>query len=206
MQGNSSKTVIQCLRSIFSLCGVPSYIHLDRGLGFLARDEKEYLLLHEVNSSKTTLYYSQGNVQVERYNGIIWKTICQTLKSQNLPLTHWESVLPRVLHSIRSSLSPATNANPHGIFFSFFSAVIYRYIFSVLVAKTKSCLSATRHSKNDPLVQEVELLEVNPTYAHIRYGDDSESSVSLHDQAPCPSKTLVNEKSGPDSTIKYCPS
>ena len=44
-----------------------------------------------------------------------------------------------------------------------------------------------RHTKNDPLVDEVELTDVNPTYAHIRYSDGRESTVSLKDLSPCPS-------------------
>ena len=44
-----------------------------------------------------------------------------------------------------------------------------------------------RSSKTDDLVDEVELVDVNPTYAHIRYPDGRESTVSLRDLAPCPS-------------------
>ena len=44
-----------------------------------------------------------------------------------------------------------------------------------------------RNSKNDPLVDEVELTSVNPAYAHIRYPDGRESTVSLKDLSPCPS-------------------
>ena len=36
-----------------------------------------------------------------------------------------------------------------------------------------------RNSKNGPLVDEVKLTSVNPAYAHIRYPDDRESTVSL---------------------------
>jgi len=43
-----------------------------------------------------------------------------------------------------------------------------------------------RLSKNDPLVDQVELKEANPTYAHIGYTDGRKSSVSLRDLAPCP--------------------
>ena len=44
-----------------------------------------------------------------------------------------------------------------------------------------------RNSKNDPLVDEVELTSVNPAYAHIRYPDGREFTVSLKDLSPCPS-------------------
>ena len=43
-----------------------------------------------------------------------------------------------------------------------------------------------RHTNNDPLVDEVELTDINPTYAHIRYPDGRESTVSLRDLSPCP--------------------
>ena len=43
------------------------------------------------------------------------------------------------------------------------------------------------NSKNDPLVDKVELTSVNPAYAHIRYPDGRESTVSLKDLSPCPS-------------------
>ena len=41
-------------------------------------------------------------------------------------------------------------------------------------------------SKNDPLVDQVELKQANPTYAHVKYMDGRESTVSLRDLAPCP--------------------
>ena len=41
--------------------------------------------------------------------------------------------------------------------------------------------------KHSPLVEEMELTDVNPTYAHIRYPDAHESTVALKHLAPCPS-------------------
>ena len=43
-----------------------------------------------------------------------------------------------------------------------------------------------RNGKNDDLVQRVELLEANPTYARIRFPDGRESNVSLRDLARYP--------------------
>ena len=34
-----------------------------------------------------------------------------------------------------------------------------------------------RHSKTDPLVDEVQLMDVNPSYAYIRYSDGRESTI-----------------------------
>ena len=50
-----------------------------------------------------------------------------------------------------------------------------------------------RSSKQDDLVEEVELTHANPTSARIRYKDGRESSVSLSDLVPCPRDTLNAE-------------
>ena len=41
-----------------------------------------------------------------------------------------------------------------------------------------------RTSKNDPLVDEVQLLQANPQYAHIRHTDGRETTVSIQHLAP----------------------
>ena len=41
-----------------------------------------------------------------------------------------------------------------------------------------------RQSKYDPVVDEVQLLEANPEYAHIRHADGRESTVALRHLAP----------------------
>ena len=41
-----------------------------------------------------------------------------------------------------------------------------------------------RHSKTEPIVDEVELLQANPQYAHIRYLDGRETTVSMRHLAP----------------------
>ena len=43
-----------------------------------------------------------------------------------------------------------------------------------------------RNSKNDPYVDEVELINVNPTYAEVRYPNGHEATVSIRGFAPCP--------------------
>ena len=46
-----------------------------------------------------------------------------------------------------------------------------------------------RHSKYDPLLEEVEVLDVNPQYAHVRLPSGVESTVSIRDLAPCGDST-----------------
>ncbi len=98
---------------------MPSYIHSDRGTSFLSQELKDYLSQRGIATSKSTPYHPIGNGQVERYNGIIWKTVRLSLKSKILPDPQWEVVLPDALHSIRSLLSTSTNTTPHERFYSF---------------------------------------------------------------------------------------
>ena len=110
---------------------------------------------------------------MERYNGIIWKTVRLSLKSKNLLDSQWEVVLPDALHSIRSLLSTSTNTTPHERFFSFqrrssCGTSMPSWLHSpgpVLLRRF------VRTSKIDPLVDQVELRYVNRMYANVLYMD-----------------------------------
>ena len=179
-------TVNKALCSIFSLFGTSAYVHSDRGSAFMSRELKSYLHAKGVVTSRTTPYNPQGNGLVERYNGTIWKAVTLALKTRNLPTSRWEEVLPDALHSIRSLISTSTNATPHERMFNFqrrtssgMSLPSWLTIPGPVLLKRH-----VRPSKYDPLVDEVELIEANPNYAHIKHLDGTESTVSLRDLAP----------------------
>ena len=138
--------------------------------------------------SKTTPYHPNGNGQVERYNGIIWKAVRLFLMSANLPDSKWELVLPGALHSIRSLLSTSTNTTPHERFFSFQQRPSLRTSLPSWLQHPGPVRLRrfVRTIKNDPFDDQVELTDTNPTYAHVKYLDGRESLVSLRDLAPCP--------------------
>lgn len=182
----SATTVIHHLESIFSTFGMPSYIHSDRGSAFMSRELKTYLASHGVATSRTTPYNPQGNGQVERYNGIIWKTTQLALKSNNMKIEQWELVLDSALHSIRSLLCTATNATPHERMFSHprrshNGCSIPTWLTEPGPVWMKKHV---RSSKYEPLVQEVELIEANPDYAHVKFPDGRETTVSIKHLAP----------------------
>ena len=112
-QDMTTQTVINCFCQLFSIFGMPSFIHSDRGSSFMSTELQTFLHNKGVATSRTTAYNPQGNGQVEKLNHTLWRTILLTLKSRKLPTTHWEDVLPDALHSIRSLLCTATNATPH---------------------------------------------------------------------------------------------
>ena len=59
-----------------------------------------------------------------------------------------------------------------------------------------------RQNKNENLVEEVDLIEANPTYASIRYSDGRESTVSVRDLAPCPEPHESPIPHGVDSELE----
>ena len=155
----SAKTVIHCFLKLFCIFGCPSSVHSDRGTQFMSREVKEFLESHGVVMTHSSPYHPQGNGQCEREIGTIWNSVCLALKSQKLPITHWEQVLNKVLHSIRSLLCTATNQTPHDRMFSFPRKSCNGYSLPSWLSSPGPVLlrKFARHSKNDPLVEHVEL-------------------------------------------------
>ena len=182
----STNTVIRGLSSIFSIFGTPGYIHSDRGASFMSSDLKLWLHSKNIPTSRSTPYNPAGNGQCERYNATIWKTITLACKAKELDLKCWEVVLPDALHSIRSLLCTATNSTPHERLFNFARrSASGESLPSWLSPGPVYLKRHVRQSKYEPFVDEVELIEANPNYAHIRHNDGRETTVSLHDLAPC---------------------
>ncbi|CAK8698052.1 unnamed protein product [Clavelina lepadiformis] len=191
-----SSTVVESLKLLFVLVGLPNYIHSDRGSSFLSKELQSYLHGLGIATSSCTPYHPTGNAQVERYNGIIWKAVTLALKSRGMNVSEWEQVLPGALHSIRSLLCTSTNATPHERFFAFNRrSENGTALPSWLVGPGKVFLRRfVRSSKHEPLVDEVDLVNTNPTYARVRYQDGRESTVSLKDLAPCRPHEIEKEQ------------
>ena len=146
---------------------------------------KSWLHSLGVPTSRTTRYNPRGNGQVERYNRIIWKTIVLALHVKRLSLTHWEYVLPNVLHSFRSLLCTATNCTPHERMFCH-DRKSYNGVSLPSWVKPGPIYvkNHNRNNKSDLLVEEAELLEANPQYAYVRLEDGRKIPISLRDLAP----------------------
>ena len=57
-------------------------------------------------------------------------------------------------------------------------------------------------SKDNPLVDEVELLQANPQYAHIWCTDGRETTVSIHHLAPLPEDTHIHNDAHPAPDVQ----
>ena len=152
----------------------------------MSQELREFLTSKGISCSRTTSYNPQGNGQVERFNGIIWKAITMALKSRELPTKYWQQVLPDALHSVRSLLCTATNATPHERLFNYArrsstGASVPSWLCHPGPVLLKRHL---RTSKTDSLVEEVELLQANPHYAHVRTQRGEETTVATRHLAP----------------------
>ena len=199
----STKTVIGCLNNLFSLFGMPSYIHSDRGGSFMSSEFKEYLTSKGIASSRTSPYNPQGNGQIEKYNGTIWKAVQLAASSKNIDICNWEILLPDALHSIRSLLCTSTNTTPHERLFSFQRrSTTGGSLPSWLLESDKVLIKRfVRNSKNDPLVDEVDLIQANPNYAIVKYPNGRESTVSLRHISPLPKSEESEENYEGDALI-----
>lgn len=182
----SSSTVINCFIEIFTVFGMPSYVHSDRGLSFMSREVTSFLHSRGTATSHSSPHHPEGNGQVEKLNDTIWKAITLALKSRGLNTNQWEKVLPDALHSIRSLLCTSINCTPHErIFHHNRRASSGKALPSWLVTPGPVLLKRfDRTSKYEPLVEEVDLLESNPEYAVIRHNSGRESTVALQHLAP----------------------
>ena len=197
----SAATVITCLSSLFSLAGVPAYIHSDRSMSFLAREVREFLHKRGVATSSTTPYHPTGNSQCERVNQTLWRTVKLLLSSRDLPEEAWEVVLPDALHSIRSLLCTSTNETPHERFFGFPRRSTFgQSVPDWLLKNDSALLRKYVRTKSEPLCEKVELVEANSKFALIRYANGKESTVSVRDLAPCPEDPKEQNDSVVDPT------
>ena len=191
-----AKTVVDKLSELFCIFGLPSYIHSDQGSSFMSYELKDWLHSKGVATSRTTRYNPRGNSQTERLNATLFNTVKLCLRTKNLPITCWEEVLSESLHAIRSLLCTSINCTPHERMFyhnrkSSNGVSIPSWI-------KPGAIFVKRHVRNktDPLVDEAELLEVNPSYAHVRLENGREITVSLRDLAPnpdCPTSGVTKE-------------
>ena len=182
----SAEVIKRCLLTVFGVFGMPNYIHNDNGSSLISEELKLFLLKRGIATSRSTRYNPEGNGQVEKYNGVIWKAVQLALKTKKLPLSDWEYVITDALHSLRSLLCTATNETPHERIFKYpRKSTSGRSVPSWMLEGGKALMKRhARRSKYEPLVEEVHLLDVNPSTCHVRTTSGREMTVSNKHLAP----------------------
>ena len=186
----TARTIKLKLRDLFSIFGMPDFIHTDRGTDFIGKELQEYLNSNNIATSRTSRYNPRCNGQIEKFNGTIWKAIQLSLHSNNLKPGNWEDILPGALHSVRTLLCTATNETPHNRFLKFpRRSGITKLIPNWIKPGPIYIRHHTRNSKFDPPVQEATLLHATPQYAHVLLPSGIETTVSLREIAPAPQQS-----------------
>ena len=147
-------------------------------------------------SSKSSPYHSTGNLQVERYNGVIWKVLRLALKTHNLSVSSWEAVLLYPSICVRSLLNTITNHTSHELFSKFHRRSPSGKSLRAWLTTPGPVLlrKFVQAHKNDDLVEKVQLMEANPTYTSFRFADGRESTVSVSEFSPCPHPPAAEER------------
>ena len=167
----------------------------------MSNDLRTFLHEKGIATIRTTPYNPQCNGQTERYNGIIMKTVELALRQNQLNIQSWEKVLPDALHSIRSLISTATSVTPHErLFLHQRRSATGHSVPSWLSSPGPVLLKRhVRNSKYEPLVDQVHLIEANTQYAHVRFPNGRESTVSIRHLAPTTSDNIDNSSTNPQN-------
>ena len=195
----TSKTVIKHLTSLFSLFGNPGMIHSDRGSQFMSQEVCDFLYNNGIYQSRTTPYNPRGNGQCERVHATLWRSMQLILATNKQPIQHWEATLEEALHAQRTLLCTSTNTTPHERMFDFARRSVSGTQLPTWLLEADT-VNLRRHvrNKDDPLVDEVELIRAGPNYSSVRLQNGNIDTVSTRDIAqasssgdPRPKRTIV---------------
>ena len=116
------------------------------------------------------------------------------ITSCQLPSTHWETVLSDALLSIRSLLCTFTNCTPHVQMFNLARRSVNSSTIPSWLKPGPTYVKKHVRNENNPRVEEADLIEANPAYAHVRFRNNRETTVSIRDIAPCVSSDDANNE------------
>ena len=109
-------------------------------------------------------------------------------------------VIDIAVHSIRTLVCTATNQTPHERLFNYQRRTTSGHALPTWLIDRGTVLLKrhVRKSKYDPLCDEVELINITPTYAQVKHPSGREQTVSLRDLAPLPN--MQSDQVTPHST------
>ncbi|GFW26607.1 putative retrovirus-related pol polyprotein from transposon opus, partial [Trichonephila clavipes] len=121
-----------------------------------------------IATSHTTPYNPAGNGQVERYNGIIGKTIQLALRSNSAKTEQWEGVIQTSIPFAPCCVQQTNATSRTNVFSS--SKIPFNGSFPYLLglqSLVQFCENQMRANKYEPPCSRSELIEANPDYAHV---------------------------------------
>ena len=189
------RTVIEKLTDLFSMFEFPGYLHSDQGACFMLYELKSWLHNMGIPTSKSTRYNPQGNGQVETFKSHYLANCAASIANQKFTTFSLAICFTRNF-ACNSFSFMHYNCTPHERMFMHTRKSFNGTGISLPSWVKPGPVYVKRHNrtKNDLLVEEAELIEANPHYAHVRLGEGKEISFSLRDLAPNP-KSLIEQSS-----------
>ena len=180
----TAKTVIQCLTQLFSIFGMCSYIHSDRWSSLQSHELKSWLHSHGVDTSRTTSFQPQGKWAMREIQRYYMESCTMLAEVQAAPSDSLEDTLSDALHPIRSSLCTSTNCTPHERMFHHARRSVNGTSIPSWLKPGPIYVKRHVRNKDESLVDEAELLEISPSYAHVHLKDGRETTVLIRDLSP----------------------
>ena len=112
-----SKHIADELIKLFSRVGLPTEIQSDLGQNLISNLMQQFYRVLGVRHIKSSAYHPETNALCERLNGTIKKLIKTCLVDKDRRL--WDTILPLVLFSIRSSKHSTTGFSPFELLYGY---------------------------------------------------------------------------------------
>ena len=112
-----SKHIANELINLFSRVGLPTEIQSDQGQNLISNLMQQFYRVLGVRHIKSSAFHPETNALCERLNGTIKKLIKTCLVDKDKRL--WDTILPLVLFSIRSSKHSTTGFSPFELLYGY---------------------------------------------------------------------------------------
>ena len=210
VRDQSLQTVISRLSSLFYLFSPPQNVHSDRGAQFESKCFIDFLHSFGVTKSRTTSYHPQGNGEVERMHGTLWKTVTLRLRQARLPMEAWERQLHPALSNLHYLVFRSTGQTSYTLFLGFSRRSLFLdlpiashlgnlpnpsdgsepSVPGSMQEGAEALLGSAVHTKEVPLVDPIVIHEViSPHIVWVLRPSGLEEAVSFRRIAPYPRAT-----------------
>ena len=124
------------------------------------------------------------------------------LHSRRFPEEALENIFQDAIHSTRSLLCTSINSTPHDRFFQFHCrSMLEKSIPSWVLNSGPVFLRNFVKNKGDLLCYKVELIKSNLKFAHVRFKDGKECTVSTKDLTPKPCQDSGSDSNGLQTSV-----
>ena len=109
LKTGSSREVVEALRSLFSLFGVPESIISDNGTAFTSSQFESFLGTLAIKHSRSAVYFPQSNGLIERFHGTFKHRLVRVREDSSIPL---KLAVEKVMFDIRNSPTTVHGETP----------------------------------------------------------------------------------------------